>query len=250
MPSKRDRRKKAVNQSTSNPLTAQDIANNAYSFLDDAQQEKRIQLSQDGEMAFLGIRMTRTGIQFSEEISEEDYREVGRFLLQIETSIQWLIGDWLAFGEERQWGETYRSVAEEFGYEIATLWDYASVSRQVKTSVRTEELSHAHHRLLRSLTEDEQREWIARAVEGNGEKSWTVAELREAIEQSRRSNEERQRKQHATAFVSRVKNIGRYMTKSDEDIQNLDQETKETLLTEVDETIAQLEEMKRKLSQG
>ena len=99
MPSKRDRRKKAIDESSA--LTAQDIANDAYSFLDEVQQEKRIQLAQDGEMTLLGVRMTRTGITFGEEVSEDDYREIGRFLLQIGSSIQWLIGDWLAFGEDR-----------------------------------------------------------------------------------------------------------------------------------------------------
>lgn len=243
MPSKRDRRKRAVDQS-SNPLTAQDIANDAYSFLDEIQEEKRIQLAQDGEMAFLGVRMTRTGIQFSDDVNEDDYREIGRFLLQIGSSIQWLIGDWLAFGEERQWGETYRNVADEFGYEIATLWDYASVSRQVKPSVRTEELSHAHHRLLRSMNEDSQSEWLKQAVE----KNWTVSELREAIKQSRRSTEEKERKQRATDLVAKIKHIGKYIAKSDNVIQKLDQETRQALLSELDETIIQLEEMKNRLS--
>jgi hypothetical protein len=42
----------------------------------------------------------------------------------------------------------------------ATLWDYAWVSRSVDPSVRNEDLSYHHHRLVAKLPQDEQVYWL------------------------------------------------------------------------------------------
>lgn len=61
------------------------------------------------------------------------------------------------------------------GYERGTLRDYAWVAR--KSSIRIDDLSFAHHRLVAPLPPDDQREWLTLALQNE----WTVAELRREL---------------------------------------------------------------------
>ena len=55
--------------------------------------------------------------------------------------------------------------------------------RGVETSFRNEVLSFAHHRHVASFAPELQREWLARAVEGEDGKPWSSNQLKAAIAQ-------------------------------------------------------------------
>lgn len=133
----------------------------------------------DGSFQYRDFRLTQTGLIIPSDITPEDYANIGRILLRLEGGIQWMIGDWLAFGEERKWGETYQAVAEEFGYEIDTLYTYAWLSRKIGHAIRRYELSFSHHRLVANMKPDEQAYWLNQAIE----EEWSVKQLRGAISQ-------------------------------------------------------------------
>ena len=86
---------------------------------------------------------------------------------------QWWIGDWIRFGTAR-WGEKYTEAARVTGYDVASLRNMAWVAAQFDLSLRSDKLSWSHHVLLAPLAEDEQRRWIAKAVE----QRLSVADLR------------------------------------------------------------------------
>jgi hypothetical protein len=148
-----------------------------------ADRHRAIKLIDNNTMQFNKFKMTATGLVVQGEADEAEWVAVGGILRRMEASIQWLIGDWINYGE-RVWGKTYAEISEFTGYEEASLQQFAWVARSVQFSIRIENLSYGHHMLVASLklpnkepNVEAQKEWLARAVE-NG---WSVSTLRKEI---------------------------------------------------------------------
>src|SRR5687767_11563397 len=62
-------------------------------------------LVQDGTLVVHDFQFTPTGLIAPENFSEEVWKQIGILLFKLEGSIQWLIGDWLAYGEDVKWGD-------------------------------------------------------------------------------------------------------------------------------------------------
>lgn len=105
----------------------------------------------DGSLVVQGFRLTTTGLISPEEVSAEAWMDLGRLLAKLEGSLQWLIGDWIVYGESIQWGDI-PALAKDLGFADQTLHDYAYVARKVQFSIRIENLSFAHHRLVTTLS--------------------------------------------------------------------------------------------------
>jgi hypothetical protein len=56
---------------------------------------------------------------------------MGVYLVQMHGAVQWLFGDWLAFGEDVKWGDV-PTISAETGIEEKTLYDYTYVARNVQ----------------------------------------------------------------------------------------------------------------------
>ncbi|MFZ4816738.1 MAG: hypothetical protein ACOYL5_19535 [Phototrophicaceae bacterium] len=123
------------------------------------------------------VTIGRIGITVPDDLNEQEYGDLGAFLLDMGSRLNWLLGDWLAYGENRQWGETYQKVAEQFGYEYQTLMDYAYVCRNVNFSFRNEKLTFTHHRAVAALEPDAQQYWLNMAAEN----TWSITQLKQAI---------------------------------------------------------------------
>lgn len=128
---------------------------------------------QDGSLVYSGWRLTQTGLLVDGGVDDQSWQALGAILLRLEGALQWLIGDWMAYGEH-QWGVTYAAAASQFGYAVETLHDYAYVCRAVQFSVRTENLSFGHHKLVAALDEELQREWLNAAAEND----WSISRMR------------------------------------------------------------------------
>jgi hypothetical protein len=107
--------------------------------------------------------MTPTGLIADEGATFEQWQKVGEVLQKLDASIQWLLGDWLVYGE-RVWGQTYEQIAEATGYEVTSLRQYAWVARGVDLSIRIDKLSFGHHMLVAGLEPESQRNWLGRAA--------------------------------------------------------------------------------------
>jgi hypothetical protein len=131
---------------------------------------------QDGGLMVQGFQFSPTGLIPPEDISYEAWKQVGILLFKLEGSIQWLVGDWLAYGEDVNWGDV-TEIANSLGRLPSTLHDYTYVARHVKFSFRKENLTYTHHAVVASLDADEQMYALNEAVE----KKLSVAALKQLV---------------------------------------------------------------------
>lgn len=139
----------------------------------------RITRYENGTLSYRGWNITSTGLVPPDNVTEDDYSEIGRLLLQLEGSLQWLLGDWLKEGENRQWGKTYEQVADEFGYKVKTLQDYASICRHVETSIRIEVLSFGHHQLVAKYSKNPLVQQFL--LQSAASKRWSIKQFRDML---------------------------------------------------------------------
>lgn len=130
----------------------------------------------DGTFIVGEFTLTPVGVQIPEGVTSDAWGQLGDVLFRLNGSIQWLIGDWLNYGQ-RAWGKTYETIAEATGYEVSTLYNLAMVSAKVHFSLRNEKLSFTHHMLVASKTIEEQHYWLERAAN----ERWSSAQLRAAM---------------------------------------------------------------------
>lgn len=141
-------------------------------------------LDESGGLTLGAWRLTTRGLIIGSDATDAQWEQIGHFLGQMEGSIQWLIGDWMAAGE-RLWGRSYKQASELFGYEEQTLRMLVSVSQRVDLLIRINNLSFAHHRLVASRPPEEQRAYLQYAAE----MLFSLAQLKAAIEQFERIDE-------------------------------------------------------------
>jgi hypothetical protein len=140
-----------------------------------------IQRQPDGTLAFGNFTLSPTGICVTGDATHDEWKALGEFLNRADTSMQWWVGDWINSANS-EWGSTYEEAHNLTNMSIQRLTDIAYVCRNVDFSFRNEKLSFTHHQVIASLTPEEQKKWLARAVEGTKGKAWSVAKLRRAIE--------------------------------------------------------------------
>ena len=77
--------------------------------------------------------ITPTGIEFHEDLSFEEWDDLGQKLAPVGKSIGFIIGDWINYGEKR-WGDKYEEALPAPGMAYQTLANYAYVARRVQFS--------------------------------------------------------------------------------------------------------------------
>lgn len=90
--------------------------------------------------------------------------------------IQWWLGDLLCECE-RIHGETYAQLSDMTSLKEQTLYDYLYVASHIEISIRNENLSWSHHRLVAKFAPHEQAYWLDRALAEH----LSVQDLRQAI---------------------------------------------------------------------
>ncbi len=137
------------------------------------------EVADGGQITVGNFRISKTGLQIADGVEADEWQAFGQHIRTMETSIQWIIGDWLAYGE-RQYGKTYQEVADLTGYSYGVLQNLVWVAKQFDFSYRYENLSHTHHQIALSLCEGEASkamQWLERAsTEG-----WSVKRMADEI---------------------------------------------------------------------
>jgi hypothetical protein len=110
----------------------------------------------------------------------QQWAEIGRKFQQVDTSINWWLGDWLNEGEKR-YGETFAQAIEVTGHKLDQLQQCKYVSASVKKTNRLVFLSWTHHLHVVSLPDEEQRSLLATALENE----WSSRELNEVVKSYR-----------------------------------------------------------------
>jgi hypothetical protein len=117
------------------------------------------------------------GLQFTGELTLDEWKSLAPALGQAARSVAFVIGDWLVYGDSlfgtdgpptrRVAAVLYEYATKHTGIDIPTLQNFAYVSRNVPYPLRTEQLSWEHHRLLAKLPEPEQASWIQTCISEN-----------------------------------------------------------------------------------
>lgn len=134
---------------------------------------------EDGSYQYKGFVLSRTALQTSADITEDEWMELGQIIGMFESSVQWWLGDWFLTAE-RKWKATYEQVAARTGYAVRTLHDFAYVARSVDVSIRIETLTWGHHQVVAGLHHHEQAKWLNFAAE----QGLSISKLRAAINPS------------------------------------------------------------------
>ena len=95
-------------------------------------------------------------------------------VISVAGSIQWLIGDWLVYGTDLQYGDIDQ-IAAALGRGSKTLYNYCYYSRAIKSSLRREHLSYNHHVLVSGLEPHDQEKALAYAA---SQDNFSIAKFR------------------------------------------------------------------------
>lgn len=105
--------------------------------------------------------LSEVGITFNEDISFEEWADLGQRIACAGRSLGFLIGDWINYGESRKdYGEKYSEALVATGLEYITLKHYSRVARNVDRVTRITQLSFEHHRKVAMLEPEEQKRWL------------------------------------------------------------------------------------------
>jgi N6-adenosine-specific RNA methylase IME4 len=123
--------------------------------------------------------LSRTGWSLPVGMKVEQWLACGAALNQIEGAVQWWVGDWWRFGEDRKDYGTGEDTADQIGFAYQTCMDAAWVADRVPFSRRRENLTFGHHKEVAAKSEREQEQWLDRAER----EQWSANELRAKIRQ-------------------------------------------------------------------
>jgi hypothetical protein len=130
--------------------------------------------------------ITPTGIQFHQDLSFAEWDDLGQKLAPIGKSIGFILGDWINYGSQKNYGEKYDEAVARTGIDYGYLRNMAYVARKVDLSCRRDNLGFEHHAVVAKLKSEEQEHWL----EMTKQHKLTVRRLRKSINFGRLATEE------------------------------------------------------------
>jgi len=126
--------------------------------------------------------LTEISYSLPPDLTYERWESIGQGLQQMERSVQWWIGDWYLYGEDRFGERSAQAVMDLTGYERSSIQNYASVARAFPPGTRVQGVSFFHHRAVQSLARQDfdAATEVLRDVDGRDAKP-TVEEFREEV---------------------------------------------------------------------
>lgn len=118
----------------------------------------------DGSVRIGGFLLSSVGLEITGSVSQDEWLALMRAVQRVQSAVQWIVGDWLNYGIERKWGETYEQFAELTGYSVQALKDMAWVSKAYEVSSRKDELSFKHHKIVADLPHEKREEMLGTAI--------------------------------------------------------------------------------------
>lgn len=110
-----------------------------------------------------GFQLTRTGLTPGvARPTRTEWEKLGEYLSWMHGAIDWLIGDWVAYGEAH-FGEKAAQAIDATGWDLETVKQKTRVSLQVPPPQRDPALSWSHHREVADLPPAEQKKALTKA---------------------------------------------------------------------------------------
>ncbi len=136
-----------------------------------------------GGVALFGFRLSQTGLapaKASQPPQYDDWEQLGGYLRWMDGSMQWLIGDWITYGEAH-FHEKASQAIDATQWKEATVKQCAWVATKIPAARREPDLSWSHHREVADLAPTDQARWLKHAKRD----SLSVERLRHAIHDER-----------------------------------------------------------------
>lgn len=102
------------------------------------------------------------GLILPPDLSYDRYEAIGALLRNLDSMLNWLIGDWLIYGEHT-YGVKFHQAAEVTGKHPQTLLNIQNVARKIPPSRRVATVDFWHHYEVRSVPPAEQKALLKRA---------------------------------------------------------------------------------------
>jgi hypothetical protein len=130
-----------------------------------------------------GFAQTASSVAWApaRDLDAHEWAAAGKRIGAVGRSIQWLLGDWIAYGNAK-FGERYSRASKITGYDTQTLMNMVYVASHFPISRRRENLSWSHHEALAALGADEQDQWLDEAIKLR----LSVSDLRVMLRMSRK----------------------------------------------------------------
>lgn len=112
-----------------------------------------------------GYRLIPTGLVVTRALTFEEWKTVGRCLMEVINRTNWAIGDWLTYGDGRgEYGQTYTEAAIITGRSFESLSQAARVSREFSMDARSFALPWSLYREALRLCAEDRADALAEAV--------------------------------------------------------------------------------------
>jgi hypothetical protein len=137
------------------------------------------------------VQFTEHGLVLAEGIEFEEWKAIGYYIRRVARSIEWAIGDWLAYGEfnykdkvysKRMPNGVYELASQIFGIAASTLKNYKYVAVHFNSSSRHDKLtlSHGYEIVSAKVPETHYPIWAKEVVDGG----LTTRQLRHKLRDS------------------------------------------------------------------
>ena len=114
-----------------------------------------------------GFKLGHAGVEIADWVDQRTWYEFGKLLQKVDYAWEWVVADWLAFGDRKYGDHAYQAAATLFGKSSRTWEDYAYIARNVRMSERSETLPVLSHKPVARFDDDPalQRKLLAIAEE-------------------------------------------------------------------------------------
>ena len=128
--------------------------------------DTNIEIKDNDNVVVSSFLLTRMGLSPIGDPTFEQWKNAGKFVKFSSNAIHFWVGDWLNYGEAK-FQDQMMAIIDELGYDIDTINRDKYVSAQVLPSLRKDNLSFEHHKLIAPMNPDEQKELLDEAAETN-----------------------------------------------------------------------------------
>lgn len=129
-------------------------------------------------------RVTSVGAVFPQNLSLDEWMQAGEYFRSFERAGQWILGDWINFGEAA-YGEKYAQALQETDYSLQRLKSISMICQKIPIGIRRTTLDFSMHEEVCKLDEFNQELMLAHAEseQKNTGGKYTVREFRSHIKE-------------------------------------------------------------------
>lgn len=108
--------------------------------------------------------VTAKGLKVTGQPEVQEWAAIGARLGNVRSGVQWAIGDWLLYGDQRGYDEgQYETAAEATGLKRGTLMNLKSIAKAFPKAKRNMDLPWSHYALVAGFEESEREDLLRRA---------------------------------------------------------------------------------------